>query len=254
MGFLSNGGVELVGASKLTGDVVGSTAKKVNEYIDSLQGKVGIIDEAYVLGRSNSIYGREALETLVERVQGIQDFAVILCGYGDDMKAMIRDGNQGLARRFKMEDAFHFADYSDTELTTIFLERAKNSSLHVTEQLAKDAVFHVLAKERAKPNFGNVGSINNLLDRGKERMMKRDDKQKIDGRWVLNSEDLYDTPEPNAAMKALEKLVNNDAILKHIHDLQKRVKKLAREGNDPEKVKKVLKSYVFVGPPGTGQQ
>ena len=255
MGYLSNGAVEVVGASKLTGDAAGATAKKVNEFIDSLKGKVGVIDEAYVLGRSNSIYGREALDTLVERVQGVQDFAVILCGYEDEMKTMIRDGNPGLARRFKMEDSFHFADYNDAQLTTILRERARNSSLNVTEQLAKDAVFNVLAKERAKPNFGNVGSINNLLDRGKERMMKRDDKKKSSGRWVLVADDLFETPEPNAAMRALENLVNNDAILKHIKDLQKRVKKLGRDGNTPDEInKKVLNSYVFVGPPGTGPQ
>lgn len=40
MGYLSNGGVVAVGASQLTGAAVGETAKKVNELLDSVKGKV----------------------------------------------------------------------------------------------------------------------------------------------------------------------------------------------------------------------
>lgn len=71
LGYLTNGEVIVVGASKLVGGVVGATPKIVNDLIDSVLGKVLVIDEAYVLARANNMYGREALDTLVERVQGI---------------------------------------------------------------------------------------------------------------------------------------------------------------------------------------
>lgn len=98
LGYLSKGEVIVVGASKLTGEAVGTTAAKVNALLDSAKGKVLVIDEAYVLARSNSLYGKEALDTLVERVQGTpdEDFAVILCGYESEMMAMLRDGNPGM--------------------------------------------------------------------------------------------------------------------------------------------------------------
>lgn len=48
MGYLSNGEVVVAGASKLLGTAVGSTATKVNDLIDSIKGKVLVIDEAYV--------------------------------------------------------------------------------------------------------------------------------------------------------------------------------------------------------------
>jgi hypothetical protein len=51
---------------------MGATPKIVNDLIDSSLGKVLVIDEAYVLARANNTYGREALDTLVERVQGTQ--------------------------------------------------------------------------------------------------------------------------------------------------------------------------------------
>jgi Holliday junction resolvasome RuvABC ATP-dependent DNA helicase subunit len=172
LGYLSNGEVVVVGASKLTGDVVGATATKVNEMIDSCAGKVLVIDEAYVL--ANSQYGREALDVLVERIQGVpgEDIAVILCGYDNVMRKMLKDCNpglSGLSRRFRIEDAFRFADYTDDELISIMQIRASGMGLFISKEVAASVVLKVISKQRNKPNFGNVGAVNNLLDRGKER-------------------------------------------------------------------------------------
>ena len=251
MGYLSGSGEVIVkGASELTGAAVGTTAKIVNDLIDSIKGKVLVLDEAYAL--ANSIYGKEVLDTLVERVQGSpgEDFAVILCGYEDEMRNMLRTCNPGLSRRFRIEDAFHFADYNDDELVEIMQKRAESDHLHVSKELARKAVVNVLAKQRAKANFGNVGAVNNLLNRGKERMMQRADRRKKGGRWVLVESDLYDETDPNDAFKALSSLVNADKILEHIEQLQKRIKGQMQRGKDP---KTLLKNYCFVGPPGTGK-
>ena len=52
------------------------------------------------------------------QVQGTpgEDIAIIMCGYEDDVNALLRDANPGLARRFRPEDAFLFADYTDPQL------------------------------------------------------------------------------------------------------------------------------------------
>ena len=175
LGYLTNGEVIVVGASKLMGAHVGTTAKNVNDLMDSVKGKVLVIDEAYVLGSKSSLYGKEALDTLVERVQGApgEDFAVIMCGYEDEMRTMMRDCNPGLKRRFKSDDAFMFADYSDEELAVIMVKRAQVQKVYVTQELAESCVRNVLAKQKAKQHFGNVGSVNNLLDSAKEKMMLR---------------------------------------------------------------------------------
>ena len=167
LGFLSNGEVILAGASTLTGDVVGSAATKVNKLLDSSKGKVLVIDEAYILAKS--VYGLEALDTLVERVQGGvgEDFAVILCGYEEEMRTMMRECNPGLSRRFRTEDAFIFNDYSDEQLAVILVERAREMELHMNHELATYVVRNVLSKQKAKPHFGNVGAVNNILEHGK---------------------------------------------------------------------------------------
>ena len=169
MGFLSSGEVMVVGASTLTGAHVGSTAAKVNAVIDSCAGKVLVIDEAYILGQS--AYGKEALDTLVERVQGTgtEDFAVIMCGYEDPMRTMFRECNPGLARRFKLDgdSPIKFQDYDDAQLTAIMLARAAGTGLSLDADLAHAAVSRILSKLRAKPNFGNAGAVNNMLDNAK---------------------------------------------------------------------------------------
>jgi hypothetical protein len=166
------------------------------------------------------------------------------------MMTMLRDGNPGLSRRFRSEDAFKFADYNDEELTIIMMDRSLKVHLHITQELAKSLVTNVLAKQRAKPNFGNVGAINNVLDIAKENMMRRDNREKKNGRFVLISTDFYEEAVPNAAMNALESLVNTEHIRSHITKLQKHVKRAQREGGD---LKKFMNNYVFLGSPGTGE-
>ena len=252
LGYLSNGEVILVGASKLIGAAVGTTSKAVNDLLDSAKGKVLVIDEAYVLGRTNSIYGREALDTLVERVQGgaSEDFAVILCGYQDEMTTMLRDGNPGLKRRFRDEDSFYFADYTDQQLTDIMLSKAKEKGLYLSRELAVASVKNVLAKQRAKPHFGNVGAVRNLLESASEKMFSRKDRRKQDGKWLLISDDLFEAPVPDAALKALDSLVNADYIIEYVKSMQKQIEAYDKKKSD---TKKLLKNFIFAGPPGKFQ-
>ncbi len=158
MGLLSDGEVIVIGASALVGDSIGAAGTKVNQLLDVVQqGKILLIDEAYVL--HESIYGKQALDVLVERVQGTpgEDFVVLLCGYEDKMKEMLSSAtsNQGLASRFKLSDAFYFDDYSDGELSDILISMAKKEyGLTLSKSVARAAVTEVLAKRRAKIGFG----------------------------------------------------------------------------------------------------
>lgn len=254
MGYLSNGEVVRKGASELTGQHVGSTAGIVNSLMDSIKGKVLVIDEAYVLGRGGAnAYGTEALDTLVERVQGSpgEDFAVILCGYENEMKTMLRTCNPGLSRRFRLEDSFYFRDYTDEQLLEIMLQRASKDGLYLTRELAADAVKNVLSKQRNKPNFGNAGAVANLLNHAKEKMFNRESpiRTKCEGKWVVIASDMYEESDPDEASRLLDGLVNADNIKEHIIALQNRIRvQLKRSGNiDPASF---LKNYAFVGSPG----
>ena len=232
LGFISKGNVEVVGASKLTGQYVGSTATAVNALLDANKGSVLFVDEAYSL--SQTMYGKEALDTLVERVQGTagEDFAVILCGYTDEMESMLRDCNPGLARRFRIEDALRFDDYDDSTLVQIMHTMLTDRGLKIAPGVAEEAVNVVLSKQRAKQHFGNAGAVKNLIEKGIARMSSRREMalQKNQGASAslvpdneLITSDLFDNVEPGAAKAALRSLVNADHFMKHIDTLEKRI-------------------------------
>jgi SpoVK/Ycf46/Vps4 family AAA+-type ATPase len=260
LALLSVGDVEVVTASQLTGAAVGATADVVNKVLDRAKGKVLIVDEAYMLAGTQ--YGREALDVLVERVQGTpgDDMAVILCGYDEEMKKMLRECNAGLASRFRVEDAFNFADYSDAELEIILQDLAKDEGVYLSPEAARGVVANVLSKQRSKPNFGNARAARNVLQAGKERRMRRlergSEPERHEKRLILLEEDLFSPPPPpGSARRALKTLVNADHILAHVDELEKRVKKAQGRAtaSEPFNGAEFLKNYRFVGPPGTGK-
>ena len=55
----------------------------------------------------------------MEKIQASEgaDMAVIMAGYEGDMKALLRNcGNPGLRRRFNLDEALVFEDFSDDDL------------------------------------------------------------------------------------------------------------------------------------------
>lgn len=205
-------------------------------------------------------------------MQGIpdEDFAVILCGYQDEMMSMLDSNagkfwhyffflfseifnifNLGLSRRFQSENPFIFADYDNAQLITIMETKSHDMGLFVKPEIAKAAVENVLAKQRTKPNFGNVGAVNNLLDHAKGKMMKRPDRTKFKGRWIILEDDLFTKQDEGNALRALDNLKKMDHICNHIVMIQKQI--LVQNNKGALDPKKLLKNYLFVGPPGTGK-
>ena len=90
--------------------LTGAVQQKTRSIIDMAQGKVLLIDEAYVLDDSN--FGKQALDTIVELVfnKPGDDIAVIMAGYEPQIKKMIREQNPGLARRFNASNVRRHGD------------------------------------------------------------------------------------------------------------------------------------------------
>ena len=67
------------------------------------------------------------MDTIVARVQGVpgDDRCVLLLGYEDQMREMLRKANPGLSRRFQLDAAWRFEDYGPEDLLAITREAAK---------------------------------------------------------------------------------------------------------------------------------
>jgi hypothetical protein len=105
------------------------------------------------------------IDTIVAKVQGVpgDDRCVLMLGYPDQMEKMMREANPGLARRFQLQDAWHFEDYSSEDLLHIMKGTAARGYDWQLEYPVLRAGVRVLDNERRKPNFGNAGAVNNLL-------------------------------------------------------------------------------------------
>lgn len=165
LGILKKGHLVETDRSGLVAEYVGQTAPKTNAIIDSALDGVLFIDEAYSLIQGgNSDFGKEAIATLLKRMEDNRDrLVVILAGYSKEMKDFI-NANSGLQSRFNRY--IEFPDYNTEELMQIFEYTAKKNEFTISERaLAKvkevvaDAVIH---KDQ---NFGNARFVRNLFEK-----------------------------------------------------------------------------------------
>ena len=100
--------------------------------IDRAIGGVLFIDEAYTLAQGGeNDYGREAIATLLKRMEDERDrLVVILAGYTNEIEQFI-NSNPGLRSRFNRY--VHFDDYTEEELFQIFILQAQKYDYHATK-------------------------------------------------------------------------------------------------------------------------
>ena len=173
LGILKKGHLVETDRSGLVAEYVGQTAVKTNKIIDSALDGVLFIDEAYSLvDGGNSDYGKEAISTLLKRMEDDRErLVVILAGYTEDMKRFI-DSNPGLQSRFNRY--IEFPDYSVDELYQIFNLIANKYEYHLTKE-ASGILYSTLQNAVANKNksFGNGRYVRNLFERAIEQQAKR---------------------------------------------------------------------------------
>lgn len=173
LGILKKGHLVETDRSGLVAEYVGQTAVKTNKIIDSALDGVLFVDEAYSLvDGGSSDYGKEAIATLLKRMEDDRDrLVVILAGYSDDMKRFI-DSNPGLQSRFNRY--IEFPDYSAEELYQIFESSTKKYEYKLTDDataILKGVLEKaVIGKDK---NFGNGRFVRNLFEKVVENQANR---------------------------------------------------------------------------------
>lgn len=173
LGVLKIGQLVETDRSGLVAEYVGQTAVKTNKTIDSALDGVLFIDEAYsLLGGSQSDYGKEAIATLVKRMEDNRDrLVVILAGYKNEMGRFL-DSNPGLQSRFKR--IIDFPDYTADELYQIFEINCKKFeySLSETASIKLKSILNnaILTKDKG---FGNGRYVRNLFEKTIENQANR---------------------------------------------------------------------------------
>lgn len=267
IGVLSRNHPVEVTEKDLVAGVVGQTAIKTTNIINSALGGVLFIDEAYSLnkgeGGGNS-FGQEAINTLLERLtRDAGKFVCVLAGYKREMKDFL-ETNSGLARRFRI---IEFEDYTPDELELIFRDLLKKNNLTMDEYAEKNisSFFRKIYETRDINSFGNAGAVVNIFNVAKERQGKRllpllnENKCTADDQRILTYADI--TGE-HAMKKGTAELmdefstyIGGNKAIESMSQVLKQIefdRKRAKLTKSPFTNKKTR--FAFIGNPDTGQR
>lgn len=172
LGILKSGHLVETDRSGLVAEYVGQTAVKTNKIIDSALDGVLFVDEAYTLVGGQNDYGKEAIATLLKRMEDDRErLFVILAGYSKDMEDFI-NSNPGLRSRFNRY--ILFPDYTASELFDIFQLNASKNEYVINEEanqyLKKKLDIVVQNKQK---DFGNARYIRNYFELAIEHQANR---------------------------------------------------------------------------------
>ncbi|EKG10223.1 CbxX/CfqX [Macrophomina phaseolina MS6] len=261
IGLLSNGEVVVKNPADFIGSVIGASEATTKGILAATVGKVLVIDEAYGLygniGGTADPYKTAVIDTIVAEVQSVpgDDRCVLLLGYRDQMEEMFQNVNPGLTRRFPLDAAFTFEDFTDAELDSIFDMKLKQQGFTASDQ-AKKVALGMLSRARNKMNFGNAGEIDILLNGAKLKHQQRISKTKQPISATFEAQDFdpdFDRGQRAATniAKLFEGVVDCEDIVNQLQGYQNTVANMRALGLDP--TEQVPFAFLFRGPPGTGK-
>ena len=173
LGIAKTGQLVETDRAGLVGTYAGETATKTNAKVDEAIGGVLFVDEAYQLvSGDNDNYGREAIATLIKRMEDDRDkLIVVAAGYTDEMRDFL-DANPGM--RSRIARTIEFPDYSAAELAAIFRSMAKKNDFTLAPDLEAglDAAIAKLTARRDR-TFGNARFVRQLFEDATGRQANR---------------------------------------------------------------------------------
>ncbi|CAM3742151.1 AAA family ATPase [Alkalicoccus chagannorensis] len=247
--------------AKLVGAYMGQTEEKTRAAVQEARGGVLFIDEAPALlgSESGQDYGSIVVDTLVAAMTSGETagtFAVILAGYADEMRKLLRQ-NPGLRSRFPEANFVHLEDYSMEELVQI----AEAAALDRDYTLSREAYPELrrrLEKAQVDESFGNARTARQLIDEAVFRQgaaaVEKDDfsteQMTVLGADAFHEEDDQDRDD---AEERLHQLIGLENVKSQVARLASfvRVQQQRRASGRP--VVPVQLHAVFSGPPGTGK-
>ncbi|EFR04011.1 cbbX protein [Nannizzia gypsea CBS 118893] len=260
LGILSDGEVVLKKPVDFIGQYLGESEEKTQAILEATVGKVLVIDEFYSFfsDEDQSSFSTAVIDTIVAEVQSSagDDRCILILGYKENMEKMFQRMNPGLSRRFPLDSAFVFEDFTDGELRQILDLKLKSQGLRARSDAVKVAMG-MLRRARNKPHFGNAGEVDNILNNAKTCQIKR--TSGLGSRAVspfLAPQDFdQDHSRATRASETIREMfrgmVGCEGIISKLESYQKIAEGLESLGMDISE--QIPFSFLFRGPPGTGK-
>lgn len=241
------------------GSHLGQSEANTKAILCTTIGKVLVIDEAYMLysNGASDPYKTAVIDTIVAEVQSLpgDDRCVLLLGYEEEMKTMFQNVNPGLTRRFDLENAFYFEDFTHPELQEILVYKLKKQDLTATTEAIQVALA-VLDRKKNTLNFGNGGDVENLISSAKMNYQTRQIGLPAEQR-TLDCEFQPEDFDPNYnrlsnsdtnLRELFAGVVGCETIITKLEGFARMAKKAKANGRDARKL--IPMNFIFKGPPG----
>lgn len=172
--------------------------------------------------------------------------------------AAIQNVNPGLSRRFAIEDAFRFEDFSDSELLDILNRKLKQQAIGASAE-AKAVAIDILRRARNRPNFGNGGEVENLLGKAKGNFQSRQSTLLPTQRsFDVMLEPVDFDPDFNRTensgtnlQKLFEDVIGSENVIAKLQEYQNIARVMKARGKEPREARELIPTnFVFKGPPG----
>lgn len=163
-GLLTNSNFVEVGPADLIGEFLGQSGPKARSQFERARGGVLFIDEAYQLCRKGQLnggdqYGKEVITELIKFMEDDRNTVVILAGYTDEIRYLIKKGNPGLASRVTNE--FIFEDYTPEILFDILLQKLSEYEMSDDFKTEMLQIIENAYEHRGETEWGNARTIEN---------------------------------------------------------------------------------------------
>ncbi|KAL2114659.1 hypothetical protein VUR80DRAFT_2639 [Thermomyces stellatus] len=171
------------------------------------------------------------------------------------METMFENGNPGLSRRFPIASAFIFEDLTQDNFRDILQLKLSQCGFKTTDQGTRVAL-EVFDRARNKPNFGNGGEVDILLNTAKASHQKRHSAGSTKRHDLLEAVDFDENSDraerSKTNIRALFRgTVGCNKLVSLLEGYQAQVRALKQHGLDPKDG--IPFSFIFRGPPGTGK-
>ena len=257
LGVLSRGHVIEVSASDLISAYQGDTAIKTAAVVDRALDGVLFIDEAYQLSDQQGGFGRDAIDTLLKRMEDDRArLVVIAAGYPTRMEEFLA-ANEGLRSRFPAANVIEFADYEPGTLLPIALDRLRAQGLNWTPAFETELTTVITNMYRTRSaGFGNARAMREICDEIVSAWAERtqpDIHQPADTSDIPQRLAVYadrELPGISELLSELDAMIGLQPVKDSIRTLVHQITLKQRRGRGG---KVAAPHMLFLGPPGTGK-